>query len=225
MSPGQKFYKAWRIKNIGTCSWDSSYHLAFVQGNQMGGVPPAVKNTVNPGETYDMGIDLTAPTAPGNYSSEWQMVDGRNFPFGTRLWVKIAVPGPTATAVPPTATPLPPTVQPTKQPTAQPSPTPFPPPTISSFTANPTTVDQAELVTLSWVFSGSDIAISRLVRTDPDGTQTILNLGSNLLPTDSFDDHPLQAGHVIYTLVVNNIHGGTTTATVDVTVNALSIWQ
>ena len=224
MSPGQKFYKVWRIKNIGTCSWDSSYHLVFVQGNPMGGVPQAVKNTVKPGETYDMGIDLTAPTTPGKYGSEWQMVDGRNFPFGTRLWVKITVPGPpapTATAVPPTATPLPPTAQPT----AQPSSTPYPPPTISSFTADPTMVDQGGLVTLSWEFSGNDIATSRLVRTDPDGTQTILNFGSNLLPADSFNDYPLQAGDVVYTLVVNNIHRGTTTATVEVTVNALTIWQ
>jgi len=86
-------------------------------------------------------------------------------------------------------------------------------------------VDQGGLVTLSWEFSGNDIATSRLVRTDPDGTQTILNFGSNLLPADSFNDYPLQAGDVVYTLVVNNIHRGTTTATVDVTVNALTIWQ
>ncbi len=33
MPPGQQFSKGWRIRNTGTCTWDSSYRLVYVQGN------------------------------------------------------------------------------------------------------------------------------------------------------------------------------------------------
>ena len=130
MNPGQDFDKIWRVQNIGTCTWDGTYRLVFVQGDQMGGSPEAVKGTVKPGATYDMIIDQKAPTTPGNYGGQWQMVNGKNAPFGNRLWVKITVPG----SVPPT--PVPPTA--TTVPTIQ--PTVAPPPEISSFTADPSDV-------------------------------------------------------------------------------------
>jgi hypothetical protein len=36
MAPSQVFSKTWRIQNVGTCSWNSSYLLVFDHGDGMG---------------------------------------------------------------------------------------------------------------------------------------------------------------------------------------------
>ena len=36
MAPNQTFSKTWRIQNVGTCSWNSSYLLIFDHGDGMG---------------------------------------------------------------------------------------------------------------------------------------------------------------------------------------------
>ena len=35
--PGQRFTKVWKVKNTGTCTWDSNYELVFSSGATMGG--------------------------------------------------------------------------------------------------------------------------------------------------------------------------------------------
>ena len=35
-TPGATFQKTWRLKNIGTCTWTTSYALIFDSGNQLG---------------------------------------------------------------------------------------------------------------------------------------------------------------------------------------------
>jgi hypothetical protein len=60
-SAGQDFDKSWRLKNVGTCTWNTSYKMIFADGDKMGG--PSSKNltiSVAPGEQYDFLIDLTA---------------------------------------------------------------------------------------------------------------------------------------------------------------------
>jgi hypothetical protein len=39
--PGESFSKAWRLKNIGSCTWTTSYLLIFSKGDLMG-APSAV---------------------------------------------------------------------------------------------------------------------------------------------------------------------------------------
>ena len=111
VSPGQPFSKGWRIQNSGTCAWTTAYRLTFVSGNtpgaSMGGQPTAVQGFIQPGQQYDMFVNLVAPLAPGVYQGIWQMVDDQNRPFGDRIWVGITVPA-SATATPmPTQTPSP----------------------------------------------------------------------------------------------------------------------
>jgi len=106
MSPGQAFTKGWQVKNTGTCTWDTSYRLVFVSGNKMGGEPVAVAREVQPGETYDLQINLVAPLNPGSYQGVWQMENGQGQAFGERLRVSIkVVGGPTVTPAP-TQTPV-----------------------------------------------------------------------------------------------------------------------
>jgi polar amino acid transport system substrate-binding protein len=93
MSPGQEFDKVWRVRNSGTCAWDGSYWLAFVQGDRMEGESVFVSGSVGGGATYDITIDQTAPDSPGTYGGVWEMRNGDDIPFGERLWVEIVIPG------------------------------------------------------------------------------------------------------------------------------------
>lgn len=133
MLPGQTFRKGWRVQNIGTCIWDSSYALAYVDGNvsaaRMGGTSVPVVGEVRQGETYDFWVDLVAPTTPGIYQGFWSMRNGEGAYFGSRIWVGVDV-------VSPNPTPLP-------APTATPAPTGF-------FTVDRTNIKQGECVTFSW---------------------------------------------------------------------------
>jgi ABC-type amino acid transport substrate-binding protein len=209
MAPGQNFDKIWRIRNIGTCTWNSTYWLVFVQGDRMDGNNEVVDYSVPPGQTYDMIIDQKAPDSPGTYQGVWQMVNGNNVPFGERVYVIITVPGPPpATSIPPTETPVPPV-----------PPTAAPKPVIDSFTVDPTSTSLGNVIVVSWSFSGQGIVAARLTRTDPDGTVVPLNGGADVLSPGTYEDLAMIPGTVYYTLAVSSEFGGTTTATASVTVN------
>jgi hypothetical protein len=97
IEPGETFTKIWRIRNTGTCTWDEAdgtYTWTFTGGDQMGGpdqVP--ISGTVESNEEYDVEIELTAPTTPGEYQGFWQLYDPDGEPFGVPFWVLIEVPG------------------------------------------------------------------------------------------------------------------------------------
>jgi hypothetical protein len=97
-SAGAEFTKSWRLKNIGTCTWNPSYKLVFVDGSQMGS-PASVKldDYVAPGEKTDVLVDLTAPAKPGTYTGYWRLQADDGFKFA-QVYVQIQVPS-TAFAV------------------------------------------------------------------------------------------------------------------------------
>jgi hypothetical protein len=68
-SPGATFKKTWRLKNIGTCAWSSTdVSLIFDSGEKMGApASVALPTTVNPGQTVDITVDMTAPSTAGHY--------------------------------------------------------------------------------------------------------------------------------------------------------------
>jgi len=213
MDPGEDFDKIWRLRNTGTCTWDDTYRIVFVQGDQMNGGTERVRGTVRPGETYDMAIDQRAPNTPGRYGGVWQMTNGNRIPFGTRVWVKIRVRG---DAPAPTASP-----QPTAVPPQPVQPTLAPPPaiTVDYFNASASTVSQGDIVTISWSFSGEGLASARLTRTNPDGTQTPLYGGADVTPQGSYDDFMGGGpGTYTYSLSVSAEFGGTVVKTISVEV-------
>jgi polar amino acid transport system substrate-binding protein len=132
MAPGEPFTKIWRVKNTGTCTWDTNYRLVFASGNtpgaQMGGQPTPLTESVAPGETTDVGVDLVASIKPGVYLAWWQMENGDAQAFGERLPVAIEVPA---------------------APTPTPAPTQTPSPGII-FTVDRDHIKQGECVTFSW---------------------------------------------------------------------------
>jgi len=122
--PGVGFVKTWRILNSGTCPWPAGTNWVFVGGSQMGGPNAVPVPATNPGERADVSVYLIAPNTPDTYTGYWtlRLPDGAT--LSRRVFVRIVVPAPTPTPVPPTPTPVPPTPTPVP-PTPAPSPAIF----------------------------------------------------------------------------------------------------
>ncbi len=86
VAPGLTFTKTWRIRNIGSCSWNSSYLLIFDHGDGIGVssgyTQQLTSGAVNPGQMVDLTVNLTAPSAPGTYTGYWRMRDPGGVLFG-----------------------------------------------------------------------------------------------------------------------------------------------
>lgn len=109
VGPGQAFRKTWRLRNTGSCTWDSGYQLVFVSGDKLG-APDSVPLAVTPpGGTLDLSLDLSAPAGRGTFAGLFELRNpaGQMVPVGTlkNIWVRITVgdgpdlPGPALTAV------------------------------------------------------------------------------------------------------------------------------
>jgi hypothetical protein len=97
-SPGAKFTKTWRLKNVGTCTWTTAYSLVFVNGNSLSGdTEVGLPNRVRPGETVDVSVTLKAPSREGTYKGFWMLRNdaGEDFGIGDNadspFWVQIRV--------------------------------------------------------------------------------------------------------------------------------------
>lgn len=80
---GADFTKTWRLENIGTCTWTTSYTVVFSSGDPMGG--PAATNlpgTVAPGQTVDVSVHLKAPGGEGEHRGYWMMRNASGILFG-----------------------------------------------------------------------------------------------------------------------------------------------
>ncbi len=92
VAPGSTFTKTWRIRNNGTTTWTTNYRLVFVSGTQM-----SAQNSVNlpynvgPGQTVDISVQMTAPTAAGSYKSSWMLVNESGTQFGVGTNCQTAV--------------------------------------------------------------------------------------------------------------------------------------
>ena len=71
------FAKKWRLKNTGTCTWDSNYLVAYISGATMSQQPGywivQKGQTVAPGQTVDISVGMTSPVENGTYTSYWGM--------------------------------------------------------------------------------------------------------------------------------------------------------
>lgn len=80
---GAKFTKIWRLKNVGTCTWTTSYSLVFTSGNAMGSpASVAMPTNVAPNQTIDVSIELVAPNTTGDYRGNWLLRNASGQSFG-----------------------------------------------------------------------------------------------------------------------------------------------
>jgi hypothetical protein len=100
VAPGQVFQKTWRIRNIGTCSWNSNYLLIFDGGDPIGVASGYTQqlttSVINSEQNLDLTVNLKAPATAGTYTGYWRLRDpnGVNFgitPAGGTFLVKIKV--------------------------------------------------------------------------------------------------------------------------------------
>mgnify|MGYP005832338215 CR=1 FL=1 len=97
--PGTEFIKTWRLKNTGSCTWNSAYSIVFERGDAMGGPAsaPLTTGTVAPGQEVDVSIKLKAPDFPGTFQGYWKLRNPGGVVFGLgdkgdrSFWVKIQV--------------------------------------------------------------------------------------------------------------------------------------
>ena len=84
--PGASFTKTWRLKNVGACTWTTSYDIVFIDGNKMD-APSAIDmpGNVTNGQVIDISITMVAPTSAGRYRSNWKIRDASGVLFGVGL--------------------------------------------------------------------------------------------------------------------------------------------
>jgi Tol biopolymer transport system component len=94
-SPGAQFIKTWRIRNSGTCDWESGYKLVFVQGDLMDGEETVAVPATPAGSTVDVSVNLVAPAEPGTYQGHWELRTPEGSQFGRydTYFVRIVVSG------------------------------------------------------------------------------------------------------------------------------------
>lgn len=100
---GSTFTKTWRLRNVGTRTWNSSYQLVFESGDAMG-VPTGYAQAltsgfVSPGQDVDATVNLTAPMATGTYQGRWGFREPTNQTIFTHFIVVIKVPAATSHSV------------------------------------------------------------------------------------------------------------------------------
>lgn len=79
---GTAFQKVWRLKNIGTCTWTTGYSLVFDSGDRFGAQDATFPTNVAPGQTVDLTLNMTAPSANGHYFSYWRLRNASGVIFG-----------------------------------------------------------------------------------------------------------------------------------------------
>lgn len=95
-APGAEFTKTWRLRNNGSCTWNSSYALVYVSGDRMSGARAVpLPGNVRPGEAVDVTVNLLAPAQQGRYRGYWMLSNATGEVFGIgedadkAFWVEI----------------------------------------------------------------------------------------------------------------------------------------
>jgi len=127
---GKTFDKTWRLRNDGTCTWDTRYQFVFLGGSQLGGQSPtSLTQSVAPGGTVDITVHMVAPDNTGTYRSEWQMRNpgGQNFGVVVHALIQVV---PSSSALP----------------------------VITRFDVTPSTITEGQSATLRWEYSNATSA-------------------------------------------------------------------
>ncbi len=75
--PNEHFTVSWTLKNTGTCTWDSSYVVAFISGYRMtrsASYPIIAEgNAIAPGQGTIVNVSMVAPEKTGGFHAVWQL--------------------------------------------------------------------------------------------------------------------------------------------------------
>jgi hypothetical protein len=100
LAPDKPFVMSWTLQNTGSCTWDSAYHMSYESGTSMtdSDVFPILQagQTLAPGETVTVDVEMTAPPEAGDYEAFWQLQKDQDPPlisFGLKIKVGSASSG------------------------------------------------------------------------------------------------------------------------------------
>ncbi len=92
LAPVAAFVKTWKLQNIGTTTWTTSYTLVFISGDQMGTVASVpLTQSVAPGQQVDVSVNMVAPSTAGKYQGYWKMKNASGQLFNDSVYVLITV--------------------------------------------------------------------------------------------------------------------------------------
>ena len=86
---GQQFRKTWRVRNVGTTSWEKGYQL--VSDDAMKSSASVALPAAEPGEDVEVSVDLVAPARDGLQRSSWMPRNSDKAFFDYPLYVEIDV--------------------------------------------------------------------------------------------------------------------------------------
>ncbi len=91
VSAGENLTKIWRVRNTGTCTWNTNYSLVFDSGNSMNG-PTSVPlpGRVPPNSTVDLTVELVAPQTDGIHRGDWRFRNDSGVLFGL-VYIQVVV--------------------------------------------------------------------------------------------------------------------------------------
>lgn len=91
LAPGAAFVKTWRVKNNGTRPWDAGCTLAFSSDTLMSAERAVPLPALEPGQTGEISVPMTAPLVKRRYKSSWQARTADETPFGDIIYLIINV--------------------------------------------------------------------------------------------------------------------------------------
>ena len=96
-APGEVMKKTWTVQNLGPCTWTLDYKLIYGWGGQGTNwnttQPVNLSKVVAQGESIDITVSLSAPSASGEYVAVFKLQNdkGINFPPGQQVSIDIVV--------------------------------------------------------------------------------------------------------------------------------------
>lgn len=89
--PNTRFIKTWRIQNTGETEWPPGCMLRFVGGDHLAHEDTVSVESLRPGETTDISVEMGSPGKAGIYQGQWQMAVLGAQAFGEIIWVIVTV--------------------------------------------------------------------------------------------------------------------------------------
>jgi hypothetical protein len=81
--PGETFIKTWRLRNEGSCTWNTDYKITFEGGDLMNASTSSnLSASVEPDDEIDLSIEMKAPSIAGTYRGNWLLSNTGGEKFG-----------------------------------------------------------------------------------------------------------------------------------------------
>lgn len=89
--PNTAFTKTWHVRNSGDEMWPPGCQLRFFQGQNLAQTDRVLTDTLQPGESTDISVEMRSGSEPGVIQAQWRMCTATGMFFGEPIWVIVTV--------------------------------------------------------------------------------------------------------------------------------------